>query len=206
MSRNRLRPLAIVTFTALAIVLSSCSSFPLSAGSGPSPTANAETMPTLTFTEGASLSPDSDISWADGFTADDEWKAVAEEAALGRWTYANADQSCTAAFRGGPLGDAGEMNDPEATDAVIAAELNEDPSNLGPLLYDSYFFLGVDRDARLEHRQFSYTINDTGYFIAARAFVAVDYSVYVRVTCIGTDVDTAAAEVMSKNWIVVEAP
>lgn len=227
MSRNLLRPLAIVTFTALMIALSSCSPFPASAdGSRPSPTAtttqtanpdstvsmppgssaDAESLPSLTFAEGASLSPDSDIRWADGFAADDDWKAVAAASAPGRWAYTNADQSCTASFRGGVLGDAGDMDDREATDAVIAVLLDEDPSVLSPLLYDSYFFLGIDRDARVDHRQFSYTVNGTGDFIAVRAFVAVDYSAEVRLTCVGTNIDAVAAEVMSKNWIVIEAP
>ncbi|KDA06925.1 hypothetical protein DC31_07580 [Microbacterium sp. CH12i] len=142
--------------------------------------------------------------WADGFANDDEWQHVDDAAAPGRWTYVNVDLNCTAAFRKGPLGDAGDMDDREATDAVIAAQLDEDPSELSPLLSDGYFLLGEHRDSGVEHRQFSYTINDVGHFIAARAFVAVDYSVHVSVKCVGTDVDSLAGYVMSKNWIVIE--
>lgn len=213
MSRSNLRIITIAASTALAFAISlgasGCSAAPPPTppnSADPPATSSAASAPSLTFAEGDALSLDADISWADGFAADDGWQEIAEAAAPGRWSYVNQDQTCTAAFRSGPLGDAGDMDDHEATDAVIAAQLGEDPSGLGSLLNDGYFFLDDRGNPGLENRQLSYSVNDSGFFVAARAFVAVNYSVHVVVTCEGADLAAVSAEVLSKNWIVIDKP
>ncbi|MFS0910784.1 hypothetical protein AB3M89_03255 [Microbacterium sp. 179-I 3D2 NHS] len=198
-------------------VSSGCSALPVSDGSGssssrptPDPTADStadsaadSNSGDVTFAAGAELAEGSDISWGDGLIADAGWVSVPSDHP-GRWAYANLRGTCTAAFRGGVLGDAGGMDDREATDALIAQQSGED--FLGAeMLTDGGFLRYEHPDAVVEHRQFSYTFNGFGYFMAARAFVEPDYSVWVIVTCEGEPVGPVAEEVLSKNMIVVNA-
>lgn len=163
-----------------------------------------ESSADLTFDAGASLAPDTDIGWGDGFAADPGWTSVPSDQP-GRWSYVSASGACTAAFRGGVLGDAGGMDDREATDALIAQQSGDD--FLGTeMLTDGHFLLYQQEGAGVEHRQFSYTVNEFGYFMAARAFVEADYSVWVIVTCEGEPVGPVAEQALSKNVIAVDAP
>lgn len=167
---------------------------------------------TLTFAAGAELSPETEIAWADGFRADPEWRAL-PETHPGRWSYVTADGTCQADFRGGVLGDAGDADDREASDMLIAAQTADAPADLAELSADGLFISAIPTEsgeskagAGIEHRQFSYTVNEWSYFIAARAFVEVDYSVHVIVTCEGGDAASAASDALSKNWISVDRP
>lgn len=158
----------------------------------------------LTFDAGASLRPDTDIGWGDGLAADPGWTSVPSEHP-GRWSYVSASGACTAAFRGGVLGDAGGMDDREATDALIEQQSGDD--FLGAEMLTDGLFLRYEQEAAgVAHRQFSYTVNESGYFMAARAFVEPDYSVWVIVTCEGEPVGPVAEEVLSKNVIAVDVP
>lgn len=189
---------------ALVFLLDGCSAAPTSREAR-----NAESTPLaeagsgdLTFTAGAELTMESDIAWGDGLGTDPGWVSVPSDHP-GRWSYANAAGTCTAAFRGGVLGEADGMDDREATDALLEYQSGDD--FLGAeFLSDGRFLLHGSRDASVEHRQFSYTVNDVGYFMAARAFVQADYSVWVIVTCDGEPVGPVAEEVLSKNVIAVD--
>jgi hypothetical protein len=210
-SRMAIRLAAVATLS----LSSGCSALPISDGaelsSRPTPSSTSSPMPSpmpdsnsgdVTFAAGAELSKESDISWGDGLMADDGWVKVPSEHP-GRWSYVNTQGTCTAAFRGGVLGDAGGMDDLAATDALIAQQSGED--FLGPeMLTDGWFLRYEQPDAVVEHRQFSYTFNEFGYFMAARAFVQPDYSVWVIVTCEGEPVGAVAEEVLSKNMIAVD--
>ncbi len=201
----------------LALVLtfsSGCSSPPVareagSAAARPSadPTSTSQAgslLSDVTFAEGATLDPRTDISWGDGLVADEGWRAQLSQHP-GRWSYVNTAGTCTASFRGGVLGEANGMDDREATDALIAYQSGDD--FLGAdFLSDGVFVRYGSSDSSVEHRQFSYTVNEFGYFMAARAFVQADYSVWVIVTCEGEPVGPVAQEVLSKNVIAVEAP
>lgn len=204
-------PHTVATIGTLAVALSGCAAGPTPAAAPePPPTASATadsraTGPdSISFEDGATLPPGTDISWGDGFAHDDGWHQVEHLSVPGRWTYVNADETCFAAFRGGVLGDAGDMNDKEASDAIIAAELGENAAELGELLADGSFIRFGTGDGLVEHRQFSFTIDGVGRFIAARAFVALNYSVQVMVLCDGVDVSAAAEEVLSKNVIAAQ--
>ena len=204
-SRNALAAIVTVAFL---FVTTGCSVAPASreaSSASTGPTLSAEREPEdLTFARGADLTKGSDISWGDGLVADAGWTSVPSEHP-GRWSYINAAGTCTASFRGGVLGDANGMDDREATDAVIASESGDDFT--GPdMLMDGHFRLHEGDGAGVDHRQFSYTVNEFGYFMAARAFVEVDYSVSVVVACEGEAVGPVAREVLSKNVIAVDAP
>jgi hypothetical protein len=166
-------------------------------------TSPSESAPgVLTFADGAGLTADSDISWGDGLYADEGWTAVPSDHP-GRWSYVNASGTCAAAFRGGVLGEAGGMDDREATDAVLEHQAGADW--LGPeLLSDGIFLPHEQSYPAVAQRQFSYTVNEYGYFMAARAFAQADYSVWVIVTCEGEPVGPVAQEVLSKNVIAVD--
>lgn len=203
--------IAVCATLAVCGTLAGCSSLtPSPDAEGARRESTPEAMPTseapsadLTFEAGASLAPDTDVGWGDGFAADPGWTRVPSEHP-GRWSYVSASGACTAAFRGGVLGDAGGMDDREVTDALIEQQSGRD--FLGAeMLEDGGFLLYQNRDARVEHRQFSYTVNDSGYFMAARAFVEPDYAVWVIVTCEGEPIGPVAQEVLSKNVIAVDA-
>lgn len=196
-------PIAVITAVGLAI---GCSAGPTSREAGsprtsPMPEAMSED---LTFADGASLTKNLEIGWGDGLMADDGWASVPSDQP-GRWSYINSSGTCTAAFRGGVLGDASGMDDREATDALIADQSGDD--FLGAeWLTDGQFLLHAKDGVGVEHRQFSYTFNESGYFMAARAFVEVDYSVWVIVMCEGEPVGPVAQEVLSKNVVAVSVP
>lgn len=156
------------------------------------------------FAEGDALPVGTEIGWADGLVADPGWSIVPSEHP-GRWSYLSASGGCTASFRGGILGDAGGMDDAEATDALIEHQAGAD--FIGQEFVSDGRFLRYEHDdAGVAHRQFSYTVNELGYFMAARAFVRADYAVWVIVTCEGEPVGPIAQEVLSKNLIAVDAP
>ncbi|WP_194420929.1 hypothetical protein [Microbacterium abyssi] len=202
MSNRLLHTFASASALALGLALSACA-----AEQPPEPVAaRTPSLDSVSFSDGATLPAGTDVSWGDGFAHDDGWEEVARMAAPGRWMYENADRTCVAAFRGGALGDAGDMNDLEATDAVIAAELGEDPVELAQSVSDGYFLRYGPGDAQVAHHQFSFTVNGVGRFIAARAFVELNYSVQVMIMCEGVDLSVAAEEVLSKNMISIEAP
>lgn len=205
-----LRAVAALATVAFLSVTIGCSAVPASldtnsATPGPTPSPTPErTSEDLTFARGIDLTKDSDISWGDGLVSDAGWVSVPSEQP-GRWSYANAAGTCTASFRGGVLGDASGMDDREATDALIAYQAGDDFT--GPeMLMDGHFLLHEGDGAGVDHRQFSYTFNEFGYFMAARAFVEADYSVWVIVACEGEAVGPVAHEVLSKNVIAVDAP
>lgn len=199
--RNQLAPLATVSALVLIVALSACSAEP-----GPEPTAEASapTLDSVSFTDGATLPPDADVSWGDGFANDDNWEEVTHLTEPGRWMYINTDRTCTAAFGGGALGDSAVMDDREASDAVITADVGDDLGDLDGLLTDGYFLKYGSEEAQIAHRQFSITIDGLGRFMAVRAFAALDYSVQVMVMCDGVDVNAAVLDVLSKNVISIE--
>ncbi|WP_136055332.1 hypothetical protein [Microbacterium sp. K24] len=215
MTSHHRRFAPVAAFVALALsLLSGCSPLPVAREAGtPMPRPSADPTPTsqagsprggLSFAEGATLDPRADISWGDGFVADDGWRAQASQRP-GRWSYVNAAGTCTASYRGGALGDAGGMDDREATDALIEYQSGDD--FLAPeMLTDGEFAAYEGDGSGIAHRQFSYTVNEFGYFMAARAFVEADYSVWVIVTCEGEPVGPVAQEVLSKNVIAIDAP
>lgn len=195
-----LHTVTAVSALSLALTLSGCAAEQTPTAS---PTASAPALESVSFSDGATLSPDTDVSWGNGFAHDEGWEELAHMAAPGRWVYSNTAGTCAAAFRGGVLGDANGMNDQQATDAVIAAELGEDPRELAESLSDGYFLRYGPGKAQVAHHQFSFTINGRDRFIAARAFVALNYSVHVMILCDGADVNVAA-QVLSKNMIAIE--
>ena len=197
MKNRRLQTLTIAG--AVMLTLSACA-----AEQKPAPSASTPSDDSVSFSDGATMPSDTDVSWGDGFADDDGWEEVADAAAPGRWLYANTDGTCGVAFRSGALGDASGMDDQEATDAVIAAALGDDPAEIVESISDGYFLRSGPGDAQVAHRQFSVTVNDFGRFIAARAFVALNYSVEVMIMCDGVDVSVIAEEVLSKNVISLE--
>jgi len=202
----KLRPLSTLTTIsalALALALSACAP---KQTSSPIPTLDASIIPpvdSVHFSDGPALPSDTDIAWGDGFAGDDGWHEVEHLTEPGRWAYANRDETCVAAFHSGPLGDSAATNDRDASDALITAALGGDLGDLDGLPSDGYFFRYKSEGAQVDHRQFSVTVDSFGRFIAARAFVALNYSVIVTVMCEGTDVTSAADEVLSKNMISI---
>lgn len=209
-----LRIPAVIAVAAFLAVASGCAAPPISrearsADSSRAPgrssapdAATGSASEDVTFAAGAELTADSDIRWGDGLIEDEGWAALPSDQP-GRWSYRNASGSCTAAFRGGVLGDAGDMDDREATDALIEHQSGDD--FLGrDWLADGEFLRYEGEGSGVEHRQFSYTFNEVGYFMAARAFVEADYSVWVTVTCEGEPVGPVVQEVLSKNFIAVD--
>lgn len=183
-------------------------SAPAPRAQGTTPEPPTETPPAdaedVGFADGEALPAGTDIGWADGLVADAGWSSIPSEHP-GRWSYASASGRCTAAFRGGILGDAGGMDDAEATDALIEHQAGEHFIG-ADLLSDGRFLRYEHGDAGVAHRQFSYTVNEFGFFMAARAFVKTDYAVWVTVTCEGEPVGPVAQEVLSKNLIAVTEP
>ncbi|MDT0157942.1 hypothetical protein Q9R19_09935 [Microbacterium sp. ARD32] len=229
---GRILPAAIaVACVALTTILPGCSaatpppsgSAPPAAAPTPTPTrtgsgsdadepetilmspAPADAPPTtFTFADGESMSRDSDIGWGDGFGHDPGWARDESQSSPGRWTYVNTAGTCTAAFRMGRLGDAGDMNDRQASAALVAVSLQEDLRSFDDVAQDGRFFLNQLGNSWVEHSQFTITINDTSYFTAARAFVKADYDVSVFVTCRGEDISSVANEVLSKNVVTID--
>lgn len=212
--RTTLRIPAVIAVAAFLAVATGCAAPPISREarstdpsrtSGTSPTSDAgigSVSEDVTFAAGAALTADSDIRWGDGLIEDEGWAALPSDQP-GRWSYRNASGSCTAAFRGGVLGDAGGMDDREATDALIEHQSGGDFLGQG-WLTDGEFLRYGGEGSGVEHRQFSYTFNEVGYFMAARAFVEADYSVWVTVTCEGEPVGPVVQEMLSKNFIAVD--
>lgn len=213
---STLRIPAVIAVAAFLAVASGCAAPPISRearsadssrapGASPTPGAGIGSVSEdVTFTAGAELTADSDIRWGDGLIEDEGWEALPADQP-GRWSYVNASGACTASFRGGVLGDATGMDDREATDAMIEHQSGDD--FLGrDWLTDGEFLRYGGEGSGVEHRQFSYRFNEVGYFMAARAFVEADYSVWVIVTCEGEPVGPVVQEVLSKNFIAVDAP
>lgn len=189
---------------ALVLALSACAAEPAPAPA-PAPTRTpTPSLSSVSFEDGASLPPNTDISLGDGFAYDDGWEEIAEAASPGRWGYVNADRTCVASFRMGALGAESDMTDQDATDAVIAAKLGTNLAELDGLIDDGYFLRYGPGNARVANRQYSVTINGSGRFVAVRAFVAVDYSVSVNIHCEGVDVNAAAMEALSKNLLAID--
>ncbi|KJQ55430.1 hypothetical protein [Microbacterium sp. SA39] len=197
--------LSVLAAGVLAVLLavSGCSAPPSSREARspqPSPTPTAPDV--FAFDDGTTLTDRSDVSWGDGLVADPGWTSVPSDQP-GRWAYVSASGACTASFRGGVLGDAAGMDDREATDALLEYQAGSD--FLGAeWVEDGVFRRYGQDDAAVEHRQFSYTFNDLGYLMAARAFVQADYSVWVVVTCEGEPVGPVAQDILSKNFISID--
>lgn len=208
--RNRmLHTVTAVSALVLALTLSGCTAEQTPTSS---PTASTPALESVSFSDGATLPPDTEILWGFGFANDPGWVEVGDAPKPGWWTFVRADKTCIAAFRDSALADAGvdaggdvdDMNDEEATDAVIASELGDEFGDVDGLLSDGYFHRHEAGEAQIAHRQFSLSIDGWGRFVAARAFVALDHSAIVVVTCDGADVNIAAQEVLSKNVIAIE--
>ncbi|MCT1479606.1 hypothetical protein [Microbacterium sp. p3-SID336] len=153
------------------------------------------------FADGEQLTAETEVQWGDGFVADSGWKREPSDHP-GRWSYTNARSTCTATFRDGVLGDAAGMDDREATDAVMEQRAGE--NWLGQEFVSDGTFLPYQRsERRVANRQFNFTVNGFGYFIAARAFVQADAAVWVIVTCEGEPIGPVAEEVLSKNLLNV---
>lgn len=212
------RVLRIASAASILLVLTGCAPATRPAEQSPRPTATEETTtpssasspadPSLTdlsLADGASLPIGSEINLGDSLRADAGWTELPSEAP-GRWAYQNVAGTCIAKFRQGALGAGPDMDDREASDALIAVKSGLSAAEVAPLLNDGYFPRYGNASARIAHRQFSLTINGSGTFIAVRAFVAVDYSVEVVITCEGTNVSAVASEVLGKTAVQVLEP
>lgn len=207
--KNRMpRTLALVGTLVLALSACSMQSTPI-----PTPTPTPDESPaaesplgSISFSDGADLPPETDVKWGDGFAHDDDWEEIEHPTRPGIWTYANVSETCNATFRNGTLGDAQGMDDTQASDALLNVQLSEQFGELDGLIYDGAFIRHNTKNARIDHRQVSITVNGLGVFMAARAFVALDYDVSVLVVCEGVDVSGAAGEVLSKNVVSIETP
>lgn len=210
---SRMPHIIAASMLALALPLSACSLRPESVPDR-SRTSEATTTPDaartpdaaledVSFDAGDDLPPHTDISWQYGFTDDPEWVDVGDTTP-GWWTFVRTDHLCIAAFRSAELTGTADMDEEEATAALIAAELSDTFGDPHGLLGEGHFVRGVPGDAQIANHQFAYSFDDYGRFIAARAFVTLDHSVTVVVTCEGTDVNAVAADVLSKNVIAVD--
>ena len=159
----------------------------------------------LDFEWGDALSADVEIALGDSLGSDPGWKELPPPRP-GIWGYENVEGTCTAMFRAGVLGGEPGMDDREASDAIIELKSGMSEQVLAPALREGYFLPYDEEGAQIAHRQFSITANDDGYFIAARAFVAVDYSVEVAVHCEGTDLHAVAGEVLGKTAVQIVNP
>lgn len=95
------------------------------------------------------------------------------------------------------------MDDQEATDAMMEQQAGADWAGQ-EMLSDGIFLPHDQTRGAVAHRQFSYTANEFGYFMAARAFVQADYSVWVIITCEGEPLGPVVQEVLSKNVIAID--
>lgn len=198
---NRSLSLSGIAIT-LALALSACTAGPPPV-STPAP---SSALPSVSFDSGDSLPTGTEVSWRYGFANDTGWVDVGDAPKPGWRTFVRKDKLCSAAFHGSELTGTVGMNDEEATDVVIAAELGEDFGELDGLVSDGHFSRYAPGSPPVAHHQFSLSIDEYGRFIAARAFVSVHHSVTVVVTCDGADVNRAAQEVLTKNTIVIESP
>lgn len=207
---NRIFP--VVLAAGVLATVTACT--PLAAPTAPSPApttaATAPVEQTLQKHEigldGSPLPAGAEIAMGDALVRDAGWKELPEQRA-GLWSYENVEGTCTASFRQGALGpEAAGMDDREASEAIIAVKSGMPEQTLAATVNDGYFHPYSDDGAQIAHRQFSVTMNDSGYFIAARAFVSVDYSVEVAVTCEGADLSAVTSEVLGKTAVQIVEP
>lgn len=180
----------------------------------PEPTATADTSAPdgaagdLGFDE-ATVPPGTEINMGDSLGTDVGWTELPVEGS-GRWRYVNADRTCTASYRQGPIAGAAGMGDREASDAALASATGWSTDDLAPILNDGAFIREGGTDARVAHRQASIRIDEggslSGSLVAARVFVDAAYSVEVTVTCDGADIDVVAGEVLGKTLVQVIEP
>src|SRR5690606_10567277 len=103
--RNRmLHTVTAVSALVLALTLSGCSAEQTLT---PSPTPSAPALESVSFSDGATLPPDTEILWGFGFANDPGWVEVGDAPKPGWWTFVRADKTCIAAFRDSALADAG---------------------------------------------------------------------------------------------------
>lgn len=205
---NRTLRVAVIAIVALAVT-AGCTptagsrSLPAEPPATSSPLPEAPHEPrTFGFEDGDSLPSDVEITMGDSLVSDVGWKELPPPRP-GVWGYENVAGTCTATFRAGVLGAEPGMDDREASDAIIALKSGMSQQALAPALRDGHFPQYNEEGARITHRQFSIATNDGGYFIAARAFTSVDYSVEVSVTCEGTDLRAVAGEVLGKSAVEI---
>ncbi|WP_311258019.1 hypothetical protein [Microbacterium sp. WCS2018Hpa-9] len=213
----RLAALSVVALAALS--LSGClyAQIPVNVPNGdgpePSPTAIPSEEPsgdlpsTMTFADGADISPDAYIQWGDGFIVDDGWKIVKPDDGNGGWTYGTIDDTCTAQFWQGLIPDVPTVagDDSVSSDAMLAVILGEaDAATITPLSTTGSFSYQVGGNADVENRQVVGEEADRQWAMAARAFTATGVGLYVIVDCTGGDMQATMAEVIDKNAVVIQ--
>lgn len=170
---------------------------------GPIDEPSAESM---SFADGAALSPSAYVEWGDGFFADSAWQIVKPDDGNGGWTYGTVDGTCTAEFWQGHIDSIMTAGDDSvSSDAMMATFLGggTTTAEITPLASTSGFSYQTGGNTEVENRVVSGSGDGVEWTLAARAFTAVGVGLYVVVDCTGGDIDAVWNEVVSKNAIVI---
>jgi hypothetical protein len=217
MNRTPLRRLgAAVLVTAAALSLTGClyAQIPESAPAAPSPTAapsddtttdEPTAGTTLTFAEGAELSPDAYIEWGDGLIVDDGWKIVSPDDGNGNWTYGTVDGTCTARFWQGLISDVPIVSgdDAASSDAILAVLLRSTTAEISPHAQTGEFSYMSGGAGGVDNRWVAGKDGDRSWIMAARAFTKTGVGLSLIVDCTGADPSAVLDEVNDANAIVV---
>lgn len=207
---SRLAAAAIVTVIALPLVGCFSTQIPAaspSTASSPtaSPPVSETSRSTLTFDEGAELSPTAFIQWGDGFMTDEDWQTVSPDDGNGGWTYGTLDGACTAEFWQGTITDPPMVDgdDSASSDQILALIVQSSAEEITPLATTGEFSTPVGGAGGVENRQVTGAEGDRSWMIAVRAFSQMDAVLYVIVDCTGADATATMDVVNEKNSIVV---
>lgn len=215
MSRTAPRFLRLAAATIVTVVvlpLSGCFSAQIPAASTPATSTPAESPPasgtprsTLTFDEGAELSPTAFIEWGDGFITDENWQTVSPDDGNGGWTYATLDGSCTAEFWQGNISDAPMVDgdDSASSDQILALMVQSSAEEVAPLATTGQFSHLVGGAGGVDNRQVTGQEGDRSWMIAVRAFTQTEAVLYVIVDCMVVDAAATMDVVNEKNAIIV---
>lgn len=211
-----LRLTAAIVTAAAALSLSGClyaqipesstsTTPPSEAPETDSPAEETTTGATLTFAEGAELPADAYIEWGDGLIADDGWKTVSPDDGNGGWTYGTVDDTCTAPFWQGLIGDIPIVpgDDSASSDAVLAVLLQSTAADITPLASTGEFSYMSGGTGGVENRWVAGEDGDRSWIMAARAFTKTGVGLYVVVDCTGADAEAVMDQVNKANAIVV---
>lgn len=198
---SRLAAAAIVTVIALPLVGCFSTQVPAASPSAASPSASE----TLTFDEGAELSPTAFVEWGDGFMTDENWQTVSPDDGNGGWTYGTLDGACTAEFWQGNISDAPMVDgdDSASSDEMLALMVQSSAEEITPLATTGEFSTPIGGAGGVENRQVRGAEGDRSWMIAVRAFTQMEAVLYVIVDCIGADAAATMDVVNEKNTIIV---
>ncbi|UJP09731.1 hypothetical protein L2X99_15215 [Microbacterium sp. KUDC0406] len=158
----------------------------------------------LTFADGDSLESDTVISWGIGLNRD-RWKPDDARSKPGHWMFASTEGNCTAQFGLTAIDESSGMDERAASEAIPPQRLPGPGEGIGDFMADGIFLADAPTWVTVEHRQFTFTADGTGFFTAARAFTEPGIAVDVVVVCDAAALTSTIKEVLSNSAVNFES-